>query len=79
MWVNDEKWMRTVKKIHRTRNKTFLPIFKETHEMFKSWMSVIQIAKYYNKNRETIYHRLRKYGDFKQRGVGKKKTINADF
>lgn len=72
--TKDKKWFAVIQKIHKTRNENFKPLFEETYKMFKSGMTVIEIAKHYNKNRETIYNRLRKYGAFKPRRITKKES-----
>lgn len=54
----------TILKQQDERRKFYLPVFEEAYEMFRSWMSVIEISRKLLKNRATIYNRIKRYEQF---------------
>lgn len=59
-----KKWRDTINKIQEARNKHYLPILKSYYDLRKSGMSVINIAKKFNRDRNTIYSGIKSYEQF---------------
>lgn len=55
------KWKETIIKAQKERDKTYYEKFKQYYDKFCLGISVIEIAKEFNKDRNTIYNGIKKY------------------